>query len=379
LGHNPDTSYARIEIRREKVETKLTYDVFTLLTIVPLDDNGDRQVSREELTKHLPEIGDFLDQRIDLVVNEHEGVATLGTLEGYVWPPEAGDAILEADYHSQNGLIHFRFVRPLNEVPQSVAIWFDFFTTFGGRHTVIGAFAVDQAEDEILFTQYEPEFTYETGWQPPAPAETTAFAPATSPLPPARPSRGPALSRRIWQFFRLGVEHIFLGFDHICFLIALIVVSKFREIVKIVTSFTVAHSITLILATLDVVSLPSRLVEICIAATIVYVAVENLWVKETAHRWWLTFFFGLIHGFGFASVLRELGLPTTGLVRCLLAFNVGVEVGQLAIAAALFPLTAGLARWKHGRIAVVVISVTLALFGLAWLIDRALALDFMPF
>jgi hydrogenase/urease accessory protein HupE len=374
LGHNPDTSYARIEISRDKIETKLTYDIFTLLTIVPLDDNRDGQVSKAELTRYLPQIEKFLDERIDLVVNDDEESETIGRLDGFVWPPETGDAIPEADYHAQAGLIHFRFVRETRDLPQSVAIWFDFFETLGSRHTVIGAFAIDGAEEEVLFTKYEPEFTYETRWEPPP---ASASSSETVKAPP--PSRGPALSRRIWQFFRLGVEHIFLGYDHICFLIALLVVSKFREVVKIVTSFTIAHSITLILATLDVVRLPTRLVETCIAATIVYVAVENLWVKDTRHRWWLTFFFGLVHGFGFANVLRELELPTTGLVRCLLSFNVGVEVGQLAIAAALFPLAALLARWKHGRIAVVAISITLALFGLAWLIDRAFALRLMPF
>src|SRR5688500_11871577 len=120
LGHNPDTSYARIEIHRDKVETRLTYDVFTLLSIVPLDDNRDGQVSRQELTAHLPQIAEFLDQRIDLLVDGDEENATLGRLDGFVWPPDAGEAIPEADYHSQNGLIHFRFVRELAEVPQSV-------------------------------------------------------------------------------------------------------------------------------------------------------------------------------------------------------------------------------------------------------------------
>jgi hydrogenase/urease accessory protein HupE len=376
LGHNPDTSYARVEIRKDKIETKLTYDIFTLLSIVPLDDNKDGQVSKDELTGHLPQIAAFLDERIDLVVNGDNETETLGRIDGFVWPPEAGEAIPEADYHSQNGLIHFRFVRELAEVPQSVALWFDFFETFGDRHSVIGAFALDGAEDEVLFTKYEPEFTYETGWQ-----ATPSSANPTTAKPPSQPSpsRGPALPRRIWQFFRLGVEHIFFGYDHICFLIALIVVSKFREIVKIVTSFTIAHSITLILATLDVFRLPTRLVETCIAATIVYVALENLWVKDTRHRWWLTFFFGLIHGFGFANVLREGGLPTEGLVRCLLSFNVGVECGQLLIALALLPLAMSLGHWKHGRIVVVILSIGLALFGLAWLIDRALALRFMPF
>ncbi|HZL87253.1 MAG TPA: HupE/UreJ family protein [Pirellulaceae bacterium] len=380
FGHNPDTSYARVEIAKDKVETRLTYDLFTLLSIVRLDDNRDGQVSRAELTRHLPQIEEFLSARIDLVVNEDDENAKLGRLAGFVWPPDAREAIPEADYHSQNGLIHFRFVRELTEVPQSVAIWFDFFETFGERHSVLGAFVLDGVEDAVPFTKFEPEFTYETGWTPnPPPSAEPAPLETTAPASPVPPSRSQALSRSVQQFFWHGVRHILEGYDHICFLIALIVVSKLRELVKIVTSFTIAHSITLILATLNVVRINPRLVEICIAATIVYVALENLWVKETRHRWWLTFCFGLIHGFGFANVLGGLELPTSGLVRCLLSFNVGVEVGQLAIAAALFPLAALLARWKHGRKVAAAISIVLALFGTAWLVDRAFALKFMPF
>ncbi len=181
------------------------------------------------------------------------------------------------------------------------------------------------------------------------------------------------------RFFSLGVEHIFLGYDHILFLLSLLMVSRFRELVKIVTSFTVAHTITLMLATLDMVRLPSRLVESAIAATIVYVAVENFWVRETAHRWRLTFFCGLIHGFGFAGVLQELGLPAKGLVRSLVAFNCGVEVGQLIIVAALLPLVTLLARWRYGEDARRVISGLMALCGAGWLIDRACGPSFMPF
>jgi hypothetical protein len=99
---------------------------------------------------------------------------------------------------------------------------------------------------------------------------------------------------------------------------------------------------------------------------------------STSHRWKLTFFFGLIHGFGFANVLRELGLPTVGLVRSLLAFNVGVEVGQLVIALALLPLATLLANWRHGAKVAMVISSLLALFGAGWLVDRAFGLEIMP-
>ena len=142
----------------------------------------------------------------------------------------------------------------------------------------------------------------------------------------------------VWQFFRLGVEHIWLGYDHVLFLLSLIlIVDRFGQLVKIVTSFTVAHTVTLILSALKVVSLPRDMVEIAIAATIIYTALENFWIHPgdaaSRRRWMLAFGFGLIHGFGFAAVLRELGLPSTGLIRCLLSFNVGVEFGQLVIVA----------------------------------------------
>jgi hypothetical protein len=380
LGHNPDTSYARVEIAASEVKTRLTYDIFTLLSIVQLDDDANHEVSRAELTRHLPEIQEFLRQQISLWIDGDFQRDNLGQPAGFVWPPDTGDAIREADYHAATGLIIFEFRQPVARMPSEVGLQFSFFDRFTDRHTVLGVFAIPGDEYETTFTKYEPDFHYVTG-APPAEPATDA-----QPAPPAKPPTRHSLAERLWRFFHLGVEHIFLGYDHICFLIALIVVSKFRQVVKIVTSFTIAHSITLILATLDVVQLDPRLVEIAIAATIVYVAIENIFVateslgiKDASHRWWLTFFFGLVHGFGFANVLRELGLPTTGLVRCLLAFNVGVEVGQLLIALALLPLAWGLAWWEHGRKVVIGISLLLASFGLAWFVDRAFALDFMPF
>jgi len=182
----------------------------------------------------------------------------------------------------------------------------------------------------------------------------------------------------VGRFIKLGVEHIFLGYDHICFLLALLVVSRFREMLKIITSFTVAHSITLIVAGLGIARLPSRLVECGIALTIIYVAFDNLRRKSTAHRWLLTFGFGLVHGFGFASVLSELGLPAVGRVRCLLAFNIGVEIGQLAIVSVALPILWLLAkRQLQARVAFAV-SVIVGLFGMGWFIERAFGLGFMP-
>jgi hydrogenase/urease accessory protein HupE len=186
--------------------------------------------------------------------------------------------------------------------------------------------------------------------------------------------------RTFWGFLRLGVEHIWTGYDHILFLLALLMVCRsFRSIVTIISCFTVAHSITLALATLEVVSLPSRLVEPAIAASIVVVGLENVLRRgnEPRGRWAVTFAFGLVHGFGFASVLRDLGVgrSSEGIAMPLLTFNLGVEVGQVAIAAVVLPLIWRLRRndlFTHR--AVPVLSAMIALAGLYWLLVRTMVL-----
>jgi hypothetical protein len=159
-----------------------------------------------------------------------------------------------------------------------------------------------------------------------------------------RLARPVGLLDHVRDYAVLGVEHIFTGYDHLAFLFGLLVVAGFsslrgglRYVLGVVTAFTVAHSLTLIASGLDWVRLPSRIVEPAIAVSIFYVAVENLVVRKPRFRWLLTFGFGLVHGFGFASVLREVGLPPRGLVLSLLSFNVGVELGQLAIVAMVSP------------------------------------------
>ena len=180
------------------------------------------------------------------------------------------------------------------------------------------------------------------------------------------------------QFLLLGFEHILLGFDHLCFLLALLLVANtLSSVIKIVTSFTIAHSITLALAAFDKVTLSPNIVEPLIAVSIVYVALENIWRKgkNIDGRWLLTFAFGLIHGFGFAGVLKELniGAGGSGIAVPLVSFNVGVEVGQLAVAALVWPLL----QWLRKRPAlttklVPVGSLLVAIAGGYWLLERTL-------
>jgi hydrogenase/urease accessory protein HupE len=177
-------------------------------------------------------------------------------------------------------------------------------------------------------------------------------------------------------FLRLGIAHIWTGYDHLLFLFGLLVVCRsFKSIVGIISCFTVAHSITLALATLNVVNLPSNVVEPMIAASILYVGVENLIRKgaEPKGRWALTFGFGLIHGFGFASVLRELGIGSNGhgLAMPLFTFNLGVEIGQISIAALVLPIVWQLRKNPaFVRRGVPILSGIVALAGLYWFLER---------
>jgi hypothetical protein len=191
------------------------------------------------------------------------------------------------------------------------------------------------------------------------------------------------------QYLVEGVWHIWIGFDHILFLLSLLLpavlvheagrwrgVGRFgealREVLWVVTAFTVAHSITLSLAALGIVELPSRLVESAIAGSVVLAAANNLKPLVEHRRWMVAFAFGLIHGFGFASVLTELGLPRETLVLSLLGFNLGVETGQLAIVAVFLPVAYALrggAFYRRG----VFVGGSVMTFAIAviWLVERA--------
>ena len=176
------------------------------------------------------------------------------------------------------------------------------------------------------------------------------------------------------SFIAMGAEHILGGLDHLLFLLALLALTNgFWPIVRIVTGFTLAHSITLSLAVLDVVDVPSRIVEPLIAATIIWVALENLLAPaQTRWRWLIAALFGLIHGLGFASGLTELGLPRDAMVRALIGFNVGVELGQLAFVAVVMPAVVWLARPTRFPRLPQILSILVAVMGAVWLVERVL-------
>ena len=249
--------------------------------------------------------------------------------------------------------------------------------------------AAQDAAPDVL-TSAPPAAAATTGTPPPEPADTAS-------TPQAEFTTSTFLG-----FVREGVHHILIGYDHILFLLSLLLPAVWirsvetdprtglgrarwlpsndlrhalTNVLKVVTAFTVAHSITLALSVLNVVDPPSRWVESVIAASVVLAALNNLWPLISEARWKLTFVFGLVHGFGFASALKDAGLAKGALVAPLVGFNVGVEIGQLCIVAAVLPLAWSLRGTRTYRGAFASGSLAIAAVAALWLVQRAFDLS----
>jgi hypothetical protein len=200
----------------------------------------------------------------------------------------------------------------------------------------------------------------------------------------------PALWPAFAEYFQTGVWHIWSGIDHLLFLLSLLLpavlirrehrwqavpqaVPALYNILKVVTAFTLAHSITLSLAAFDVVRLPSRLTESVIAGSIIIGALNNVFPLVTEARWRIAFAFGLLHGFGFAAVLSDMGLPRGARLLSLVAFNLGVEAGQLAVVLAIMPVAFALRASRFYQRAVMPWgSTAIAGLALVWFVERAM-------
>ena len=235
------------------------------------------------------------------------------------------------------------------------------------------------------------------------PAATAApAATASNDVDTAATADADAQPSSLWGFVREGVHHILIGYDHILFLLSLLLPSVWirsrvvdprngtartrwipsrnlrlalTNVLKVVTAFTVAHSITLALAVFDIVDPPTRWSESIIAASVVLAALNNIWPVVSESRWKLTFVFGLVHGFGFASALKDAGLVKGALVAPLIGFNVGVEIGQLCIVAIVLPAAWALRGTRGYRGAFAGGSLVIATVAGLWFVQRAFDLS----
>lgn len=355
-AHDPGLSTGRIEIRSSDVVWTVAFAPTDAEWLLPLDQRGGDEARQKTLLGQ--KAGELLG------ANEDGRALVLGPTEVVVRP---GDNVeLQTTLTRGPGR---RLTFTLRCFPALPA---------GHRHYVSVVSEAGELLAEGLLHARAPSLTVEAPAGVPPEARPVLAAepvPAAAVVPPA-----PVTPRRsgFLLFFHLGVEHILVGYDHLLFLFGLLVVcTRWQTIAAIVTSFTIGHSLTLILATVGTVSLPGRVVEPAIAASIVVIALENLLRRgaEPRGRWWVTFFFGLVHGFGFATVLRDLGVAESpgGLLVPLAAFNLGVEAGQLLVAALVVPLL----QWGRRRgvvtdRSVAVLSVLIGAAGLYWLVARTL-------
>jgi HupE / UreJ protein len=349
FAHKPSDSYLAVSVEGTDVTGQWDIALRDLDFAIGLDDNGDGDITWGEVKAHQADIGAY-------------ALARLKLRSGGADCPVHATAFL-ADDHSDGAYSVMRFEGKCQVEAGAIEIRYSLFADLDPQHK--GLLRLEHGGG----------------------TRTGIFSPERA-IQSFELEKISALTQFV-DYAREGVWHIWIGFDHILFLLSLLLPAvlvlgggrwqaverfapAFWDVFKIVTSFTVAHSITLSLAALGVVSLPSRLVESAIATSVVLAALNNVFPLVHQRRWMVAFFFGLVHGFGFASVLRDLGLPQNALLIALVGFNLGVEGGQLAIVSAFLPVAYWLrASWLYRRL--VFIGGSLAIVAVAgiWLVERA--------
>jgi len=340
MAHPVGVSQGEYVYRRDTLYAGITFARRELSEALPWLRGTGEQASVSPFEEHRDTLGQWLVARLSVSVDE--GVCR-GAFDGMRFD---GDGVaLALSYRCPGAASHVdldaRFVAELER---------------GHRHLATLSWGADRFEG--VATRTSPVVSFSV-----SPDATSVGGEGSSPTK-ARGIFVPLL----WT----GVEHILTGYDHILFLLGLVLVGgPLRSLVGAITAFTVAHSITLGIAALGLWAPSPRLVEPCIALSIAYVGIENWFVRNGKGRWRVTFPFGLVHGFGFAGALRDISLPRPDVPVALMGFNMGVELGQLAVLAAIFPLVL-LARKRASweRIGMRACTMTIALAGVVWFIAR---------
>ncbi len=349
LAHKPSDSYLAIRAEGTGISGQWDIALRDLDFAIGLDDNGDGEINWGEVRAHHADIAAYSLARLKV------------RTRGADCPLRATGFLI--DDHSDGAYSVMRFEGRCQAEAEMLEISYSLFADIDPQHKGLLRLEHGAGTRTGIFSPEHPTQSFEL-------------------------ARISALTQFI-DYAREGVWHIWIGFDHILFLLSLLLpavlllegarwqgVTRFSpafwEVFRIVTSFTVAHSITLSLAALGVLSLPSRLVESAIASSVVLAALNNLYPVVRGRRWLVAFAFGLIHGFGFASVLKDLGLPQGALLVALVGFNVGVEGGQLAIVSVFLPLAYALrATWFYRRLVFVGGSLAISFVAGIWLVERA--------
>ncbi|WP_394754823.1 HupE/UreJ family protein [Crenothrix sp.] len=357
FGHKPSDSYLAIGTQNNKISGQWDIALRDLDYAVGLDDNRDNKITWGELQQHQQQVSAYALSHLS--INANNQACTTQALEQLV------------DKHTDGAYAVLRFAVVCPVLPKALGLSYKLFFDLDPSHR--GLLRLQQAgtTQTAIFSPEQPARTFELGTK--------------------------SSLREFFEFAKEGVWHIWIGYDHILFLISLLLpavvwrnnqqwqpVLRFRtaffDVLKIVTAFTLAHSITLSLATLGLVNLPSRWVESAIAASVLLAALNNIYPMVLTRLWMVAFGFGLIHGLGFASVLTDLGLPENSLIVALLGFNVGVEMGQFAIVSVFLPIAFWVRRsWYYQKLTLGFGSGAIAIIALFWFLDRSLNISSLAF
>ena len=348
-AHKPSDSYLSLAVRGDAIDGRWDIALRDLEHAIGLDGNNDGAITWGELRARHDAISAYALSRLRI---QADGVACAMAPSGHL-----------VDHHSDGAYEVLRFTAACPGSVEAFDIRYGLLFDLDPQHR--GLVRVDSGGDTFTAV-LSPE---RNTWR----VELGA----------------PDIGHQTLTYVGEGVWHIWIGFDHILFLLTLLLPAVLRrqlgrwqpvqglrdafvEVVRIVTAFTVAHSITLSLAALGVISLPARLIESAIALSVVIAALNNLYPVITARLWLVAFAFGLVHGVGFANVLADLGLARGALVLSLFGFNLGVELGQLAIVATFLPLAYMVRSSRlYPQLALRLGSLAIAAVASLWFVERA--------
>ena len=352
VAHKPSDSYLTLKVAGNRIDGQWDIALRDLDYALGLDANQDGNITWGEVKAKHADIAAYTLARL-----------RLGPI-GAPCPAQVREHLI--DNHSDGAYEVLRFTATCATAPKVLAVGYRLFFDLDPQHRGLLRLEYQGATRAGIFSTEHPDQSFTLG-------ESSHW-------------------KQFLDYGSEGVRHIWTGFDHLLFLLSLLLpavllrssvpgqhwqpaqsfAAAFLDVVKVVSAFTLAHSITLALAALSVVRLPSRWVESAIALSVVLAALNNIWPLVYEKRWVIAFCFGLIHGFGFASVLADLGLPPGSLLLALVAFNLGVELGQLAIVGIFLPSAYLLhtTRFYKGLI-LTTGSAVIALIASIWLIQRA--------
>lgn len=330
------TYVAHIRVEEGIVDTLVAFPGRDAAHHLGLDTNSDEFISVTEMEAGFAVVTTYVDGHLDV----SNGGTPCAAVERKASPPGTS---ADAFWYMKS----FKCPAPLGTLTFRNTILLE----SRGSYSHLGRIQMGERIDATVFNTQFPTFELKVGDDAPDLAQL--------------------IPRYIWE----GVVHIVAGPDHVLFVLLLVLITLgVRRMLAVVTSFTIAHSITLVLAALNIVDVPAEVIEPLIALSIAYIAVETM-VRKEPSRYLLvyTFVFGLIHGFGFSYVLRDnVGLPSHALVPALAAFNVGVELGQVAIVLLLFPVRRWVASKPWETRAVRAVAVTALVIAVFWFVERVL-------